>query len=536
MNRIDGKQVVSTAAPLMTCVLSFLIGAVSVGSANSAELLLPARSRPKASDGNFQVANQDLHWDSKKTAMVICDMWDQHWCKGATARVAEMAPRMNKVVTAAREQGVLIIHCPSSCMEAYKDTAMRKLAQQAPPVETKVALQSWCKLNPEHEAPLPIDDADGGCDCWPRCQQGSPWRRQIDAVRIEEGDAITDSGEAYYLMKQRGIENVIVMGVHTNMCVLGRPFSIRQMVYQGQNVVLMRDMTDTMYNSRSKPFVTHVQGTNRVIEHIEKFWCPTITSTAFTGEPAFRFSEESKPHVVFVISEPEYRTSESLPKFAMAELEPRGLRCTLVMGDEKDGNLLPGLEALKTADLMFLSARRRALPADQLQLVRDYLEAGKPVVAIRTSSHAFHTRGQHPEGHAEWQEFDTAVLGGNYTGHHGVGPKVSVRAADSAATHSILAGINVPAIVGNGSLYKVSPLSASATPLLIGTVPNILEEPIAWIHSYKNGRVFYTSFGHVDDFQNPQFNRLMVNAVFWGINRPVTEKSSAAVQTSAQTR
>ena len=93
-------------------------------------------------------------------------------------------------------------------------------------------------------------------------------------------------------MKQRGIENVIVMGVHTNMCVLGRPFSIRQMVYQGQNVVLMRDMTDTMYNSRMRPFVPHFRGTDLVVEHIEKYWCPTVVSTDFTGKPAFRFAAD----------------------------------------------------------------------------------------------------------------------------------------------------------------------------------------------------------------------------------------------------
>ena len=86
------------------------------------------------------------------------------------------------------------------------------------------------------------------------------WSRQHPAIEIAEQDAITDSGEAFYLMKQRGIQNVIVMGVHTNMCVLGRPFSIRQMVRQGQNVVLMRDMTDTMYNPAMAPFVVALHG------------------------------------------------------------------------------------------------------------------------------------------------------------------------------------------------------------------------------------------------------------------------------------
>ena len=109
---------------------------------------------------------------------------------------------------------------------------------------------------------------------------------------LTEGDAITDSAEAFYLMRQRGLTNVLVMGVHENMCVLGRPFAIRQMVAQGQNVLLMRDMTDTMYNPRSWPHVDHFTGTDLVIEHVEKHWCPSFTSTDLTGKKPFRFAED----------------------------------------------------------------------------------------------------------------------------------------------------------------------------------------------------------------------------------------------------
>jgi type 1 glutamine amidotransferase/nicotinamidase-related amidase len=484
------------------------------------KLVINARTRTRAENSDrVGVIDKPLAWDASKTAIVICDMWDQHWCRGATARVAEMAPRMYQVVKAARERGVLIIHCPSSCMSFYKDTPMRKLAQDAPPVTTKIALQNWCKLDPMHESALPIDDSDGGCDCWPACAHGSPWKRQIASIEIKEGDAITDSGEAFYLMKQRGIENVIVMGVHTNMCVLGRPFSIRQMVYQGQNVVLMRDMTDTMYNSRRPPYVPHVRGTELVVNHIEQHWCPTITSTEFTGMPPFRFSEADQPHVVFMIGEPEYKTKETLPKFAKEYLEPRGIRCTIVHADEKDGNSFPGLEALKTADLLILSVRRRSPQTEQLGLVRAFLDAGKPVIGLRTASHAFHTRGQHPEGHDEWQELDHAVLGGNYTGHHAEGKETELAVAAGAKEHPILNGISTASLLGHGTLYKVSPLAKSTTPLLMGTIPNQPTEPVAWTNTYQNARVFYTSLGHPDDFNQPDFNKLLVNAVFWGLNK-----------------
>ena len=204
-----------------------------------------------------------------------------------------MAPRMNDFVTALRQRGVLIIHCPSSGVKYYQDTPMRLLAQQAPSVKTRIPLQRWCSLDGKREGQLPIDDSDNGCDCIPRCSTAESRmdRHQTPLIKIHKADAITDSDEAYYLMRQRGITHVVIVGVHTNMCVLGRPFSIRQMVYQRQNVVLVRDLTDTMYNPRSKPFVPHVRGTALVVEHIERYWCPTMTSADVLGGKPFQFSD-----------------------------------------------------------------------------------------------------------------------------------------------------------------------------------------------------------------------------------------------------
>jgi nicotinamidase-related amidase len=238
-------------------------------------------------------------WEPSRTAAVICDMWDQHWCKSATARVAEMAPRMNDVITELRRRGVLIIHCPSDTMRFYDGTPGRKLAQAAPHVETTPPLRASCPLDPARESPLPIDDSDGGCAGDPASQQGTPWRHEIDTLQIKEGDAITDSVEAFYLMRQRGITNVIVMGVHENMCVVGRPFSIRQMVYQGQNVVLIRDLTDTMYNPQQNPYVDHFTGTDLMAWHIEKYWCPTITSDQIIGGSPFRFAADTNAPRIF---------------------------------------------------------------------------------------------------------------------------------------------------------------------------------------------------------------------------------------------
>ena len=261
-------------------------------------LSLTLRSRKAAATAPAEAkpppVQTPARWAANQTAAIICDMWDKHWCAGATARVAEMAPRMNELVAELRRRGVLIIHCPSGTLAFYKDHPARKLAQAAPKVPTKVPLQGWMRLDPKREGPLPIDDSDGGCDCQPRCKGGAPWRRQIATIQIADTDGITDSGEAYYLMRQHSIRHVLVMGVHENMCVLGRPFGIRQLVTQGMDVALVRDLTDTMYNSRRPPHVSHFRGTDLVTEHIERYWCPTVTSDQVLGGKEFRFKDDEK--------------------------------------------------------------------------------------------------------------------------------------------------------------------------------------------------------------------------------------------------
>ena len=486
-------------------------------------LTLHTRTRVAVPKGSwqYQPVHRTLRWDPKKTAIVICDMWDEHWCKSATARVAEMAPRMNRLIGQAREKGVLIIHAPSGTLDTYKDTPQRKLAQQAPKVEPKVPLRGWCSLDVGREGDrLPIDDSDGGCPCQPKCPSGNPWRGQIDTIEIEPGDAITDSAEAYYLMQQRGIENVIVMGVHTNMCVLGRPFSIRQMVYQGKNVVLVRDMTDSMYNPRKPPLVTHCRGTEKVIEHIEKHWCPTITSSDFLGGPPFAFKQDRRPHVVFLVNEDEYGSATTLPAFAQLLRDCFNYRCTMVLGRSKHD--LTGIKALQTADAAVLFVRRRALPKEQMQALRKYLDSGKPLLALRTSSHGFAPGGDLPEGSQQWTRFDREVLGCRYGGHgpNRLGTEVTV--APQAAGHPILAHVKPAQWHSRGSIYRVRPVDEKATVLLVGSVLN-LNEPVAWTRQYKAARVFFTSLGHRDDFNQPQFRMLLLGAIHWAMGRPVPE-------------
>lgn len=294
-------------------VVGFLLLAMGVQTVCLAEnnveqatkpLVLHTRSieRKAESPTNEVVKTATVEWDPRKTALIICDMWDNHWCKGAARRVEELAGPMNKVVREARNRGVFIIHAPSTTVEFYRETPQRKRAIQARFVKTPLPLATverwgtaWCYPDPQRESELPIDDSDMGCDCATKCEIVPPWTRQIKTIDIEEPDAMTDNGqETFNLLAERGINNVMIMGVHLNMCVLGRPFAIRQLVSQGKNVLLIRDMTDTMYCSKSKPYVNHFAGTELVVSHVEKNWCPTILSSDFVGGMPFQFQEDKR--------------------------------------------------------------------------------------------------------------------------------------------------------------------------------------------------------------------------------------------------
>ena len=264
-------------------------------SAQSAELKLTLRSRIESSSGSGprQEKRNTVQWQAKETAIIVVDMWDDHHCFAAARRVTEMAPHMNDALKSAREQGVLVIHAPSDCMDFYKDTPQRRRAQAAAfkkaPVEFK-----WNNLNPKREGLLADYLAKAGCACDTKtpCRDSfRAWKRQIDKIDIAPGDAISDKGqEVYNLLEERGIDNIIVMGVHTNLCVLGRPFGIRQMVYLGKNTALCRDLTDSYHRDPGR----HFEGLDRILEHVETYWCPTFSSTDFTGRLGFQFKEATQ--------------------------------------------------------------------------------------------------------------------------------------------------------------------------------------------------------------------------------------------------
>lgn len=291
---------------------AFEYGASAADSNRQLSLTLRQQRESSPASSQFNTVISEVQWEAKTTAIIVCDTWDLHHSINAVRRLEEFAPRLNKVLIEARGRGVVIIHSPSDCMEAYADHPARRRAMQAPRAPNAPGnVDQWClRIPTEEEAAYPVDQSDGGEDDDPQEHAkwvehlrslgrapGTPWKKQTDMLTVDaERDYISSLGdEVWNVLEHRGIKNVILTGVHLNMCVLGRPFGLRQMVRGGKKVVLMRDMTDTMYNPARWPYVDHFTGTDRVIAHVERHVCPTITSDQLIGGQPFRFKNDRRP-------------------------------------------------------------------------------------------------------------------------------------------------------------------------------------------------------------------------------------------------
>lgn len=220
----------------------------------------------------WQAAITTKRVDATRVALLLCDVWDNHWSRGARERLDRLLPRMAAVVARVRDQGGLIIHAPSDTMDFYVDAPARIRAQAVPLVEPPPPI--------EHvDPPLPIDASDHGSDTG-ETHTDRPWRRQHPAIAIDpERDYIADDGlQVYSILQRHAIDQLLIIGVHTNMCVINRTFAIKQMVRWGVPIALIRDLTDAMYNPAMPPYVSHDEGTRLVVGYIEKFWCPSTTS------------------------------------------------------------------------------------------------------------------------------------------------------------------------------------------------------------------------------------------------------------------
>ena len=243
-----------------------------------------------------------------------------------------------------------------------------------------------------------------------------------------------------------------------------------------------------------------------------------------------------RPHIVFVSGDHEYGSESTFPILA-AELETHyGMQATVLKSfpDENAEENIPGLEALANADVAVFFLRWRRLPAEQIEHIRKYLNSGKPVVAFRTTTHAFN----YPKGHPMeiWNSFAPAYLGappgwGNGHYHYGHKSSTDVRVAAGAESDPILTGVD-PSFHVRSWLYHVLPNfpPADAKQLLIGRSVDSekkdpVENPVAWTWRNKaNAKVFVTTLGHPEDFQVESFQRLVINGIHWAAGKPVPKK------------
>jgi hypothetical protein len=275
------------------------------------------------------------------------------------------------------------------------------------------------------------------------------------------------------------------------------------------------------------------------------------------GDPWLTFegtSGEGKgKRIVLISGDEEYRSEEALPQLAKILARHHGFYCTVLFAidaktgtiNPKEGGNIPGLEALDSADLMVVSLRFRHLPDEQMKHIADYVDSGRPIIGLRTATHAFdNTKGSYTRFGWQSKEWDGGfgrhVLGETWISHHGHHGKQSTRGliAPGAAIHPILRGIRTGDIWGPTDVYGVRlPLPRGGQPLVLGQVlegmrptappaagkQNDPMMPIAWVKSYasasgKNARVFTTTMGASQDLESEGLRRLLVNACYWALS------------------
>ncbi len=268
-------------------------------------------------------------------------------------------------------------------------------------------------------------------------------------------------------------------------------------------------------------------------------------------------------HVVLVSGDEEYRSEETLTQLGKILAVHHGFQCTVLYAIGPDGTIdplvtdnIPGLEALQSADLMVIFTRFRNLPDQQMKQIVDYVESGKPIIGLRTATHAFQLPEDSTYGRYSWQNkawdggFGRQVLGETWVSHHGHHGVESTRGviAPGMQDHPILRGIKDGDIYGPTDVYTVTiPLPGDSRPLVLGQVLEGMDPkdkpvvgakndpmmPVAWTKTYrgtagKTARVFATTMGAAEDFQSEGLRRLLVNACYWavGLERQIPARSN----------
>lgn len=311
------------------------------------------------------------------------------------------------------------------------------------------------------------------------------------------------------------------------------------------------------------------------MKHTLKFWAPAIAGLTCllagqvkADDPWVVYEGKDGPgkgiHVVLVSGDEEYRSEEALPQLGKILAVHHGFKCTVLFAvdpdtgeiDPDNQNNIPGLEALKTADLMIIATRFRDLPDDQMKHIVYYVESGKPVIGMRTATHAFLIRksktyqkySNNYRGADYKGGFGRQVLGEKWINHHGRHGSESSRGliAKGAENHPIVRGIQDGDVWGPTDVYGVRlPLPGDSKPIIMGQVlagmtpdaepvegrKNDPMMPVAWTKTYKDGRVFTTTMGASTDLASEGLRRLLVNACYWclGLEDKIPQQSCVDV-------
>ena len=240
--------------------------------------------------------------------------------------------------------------------------------------------------------------------------------------------------------------------------------------------------------------------------------------------------------VVFVSGSNEYFSHVSLPRYKKylennyENIQVKLLQASGELSERDEYSEIKGLEALNDCDVALFYTRRVTIDGEQLEMVKDYVNAGNPVVALRTASHGFQN----------WLEFDSLVLGCNYHGHHGGfveeaiidssgnrlpkkeepdGPIAHIKVNSGYEDHPVLTGIDN--FDSYYSLYESKPLASDVKVLMRGSVRDTITEPAVWTRRYQGGKVCYIDRGGLRDFENPTFQKLLANALLWPADRKI---------------
>lgn len=295
-----------------------------------------------------------------------------------------------------------------------------------------------------------------------------------------------------------------------------------------------------------------------------------FASTVQAGDPWVVYKGEQGPgqgkNVVLISGDEEYRSEEALPQLAKILAKHHGFTCTVLFAVGKDGTIdpnrqdnIPGLESLRKADLMIIATRFRNLPDDQMKEVADYVESGRPVIGLRTATHAFSIQGKtkysrYSFNSKEWDGgFGRQVLGETWISHHGNHNKEGTRGliAPGAESDAILKGIKDGDIWGTSDVYGVRlPLPGDSKPLILGQVIDDMTAtgkpvagkqndpmmPVAWAKTFtsesgKSARVFTTTMGAAGDLVSAGTRRLLVNATYWtlGLEDKIAAESDVSI-------